>query len=319
MRRNIAFIFASFVMSLSLVMAALPVPAVADAGHGQKDMKQAKSDSEMMKTMMRDAPMLHILHLAGEESVLAQQMTMYALLIAFGVDRQDNLTRLRAARETFERVRVGLRVGDEALGLPETTRPEILVSLAKLDGVWPRFDAVVRGILKSGDVQADQVAALAALNPKLIDALDEMVSAYEYYAYGGQYFSVLLTTIALAESQQMLIPKMATEYLLSAYGHEAAKNRAGLAKTHSEFARALKGLMEGDPELRVLPAPTPEIEIGYIAIQKLWAEFQPLMQRAAELGQGDRESAARVADRVLPMTERFHEVFHETVSLYHQL
>ncbi len=42
MRRNIAFIFASFVMSLSLVMAALPVPAVADAGHGQKDMKQAK-------------------------------------------------------------------------------------------------------------------------------------------------------------------------------------------------------------------------------------------------------------------------------------
>ncbi len=317
-------LFAAF---LVFAVATVPLRAVADAGHSkmhpgpkQGAAVEKRNAKEMkMQEMVQKAPRLHILHLAGEQSMYAQQMSMYALLAALRVEPRENLARLRAVRDTFERVRIGLRAGDDGLGLPATTESGILVHLDSVDGLWSQLDPVVEEVLESGKVREDQIESFATLIPQLHEALDKIIASYEYYAYGGRRFSILLSTIAVAEGQQTRIPKMTTEFLFSAYGHEVAKNKRKLSDTYTEFDRALKGLMEGDPDLRVLAAPTEEIKVGYQTVQQLWQRFQPLMNGDLGSGKGDRQAIAQLAQRVLPLADEFHEVFHETLNLYHDL
>lgn len=312
-----------------LLFAAVTVPLRADAGPGHSKMHpkgedagapQAQDAKEMsMQDMVKNAPELHVLHMAGEQSMRAQRISMYALLVALHIEPKENLARLREVRETFERIRIGLRAGDDHLGLPATTESAILVHLDNVDGVWAQLDPLVKDVLASGKARKDQIEAFATLIPRLNASLEKMIASYEYYSYEGRRFSVLLSTFSVAESQQRRIPQMASALLLSAYGHEVEKNKKELKATYQEFERALKGLIEGDPELKTLAAPTEEIRMGYHAVEQLWQEFQPLLAKDFGSADDNREAVAQLAQRVLPLTEKFHEAFDATVNLYHAL
>jgi hypothetical protein len=121
-------------------------------------------------------------------------------------------------------------------------------------GFWSWLDAIVKDVLGSGKVRKDHVKAFAALMPRLPAALAKMTGSDEYYAFRGRRFSVRLSTFAVVESQQTRIPKMTTALMFSGFSHELERYKKQPTATYAEFDCALKGLMLGDPELRVLAA-----------------------------------------------------------------
>jgi hypothetical protein len=94
---------------------------------------------------------------------------------------------------------------------------------------------------------------------------------------------------------------MSREFLLIAYGHEVEKNRRGLRESIAQFDRILDGLISGNTELLLVPAPSAEIKAQLRKVARIWDEFLPVLTTAAKGGEIDRESIARMASTNEPL------------------
>jgi len=88
-----------------------------------------------------------VINLSGKQRMLTQKMSKEVLLVALDVNKDENLTNLRATRDLFDKTLVGLRDGDEELGLPHTKKPKILKALKKVEDLWEEFDVAYLKLL----------------------------------------------------------------------------------------------------------------------------------------------------------------------------
>lgn len=252
----------------------------------------------------------HAVHLSGEQSALMQMMSADLLLAGMGNEPNKRLENLKKYRAEFARRLRALRRGDPALFLPAATQPEVLQSLTDVDALWPRFDAVLGKSLDAGAVSASEVDAVGLLSEPLLDAMERMATAFEAEASKGQLHSVLGRAVHFGERGHMLSQKMTTELLFIAYGGEAQKQRKELAQARAQFDGILKGLMDGDGNLRLLPAPTPEIRLALRNVQRAWDEFQPIVTSVAQGGEIAADDLSSVADASLALSEAIEEAVH---------
>ncbi len=257
----------------------------------------------------------HIVNLAGMQRMLTQKMSKEAFLVALGIDREDNLQKLAESRNLFDRMLKGLRHGDALLGLPETTEPEVLDRLSKVEELWPLLHSAIRTSLASGKVSAYEVETIAELNLPLLNAMDETVSAYERVAEKGALVSVLTVAINLAGRQRMLTQKMSKEVFSIAYGLDERANRRNLADSIALFDDTLQGLIYGDNDLGLLPAPTAEIKAQLSKVEGLWDAFRPLLDPLARGGIPGSDTVAQVARQNLPLLEEMNKA----VVMYERL
>ncbi len=224
----------------------------------------------------------HAVRMAGLQRTLAQQIGKEAVLLALGVDEENNLKRLANSHEMFVRISKGLRSGDEELGLTAITDPELLRHIARVDQLWTSVDQLLTNGLKTGKMSADEVVAVAELSEPLYSVVDELVKALRLEAQKHMIvFSINLLAIDYSTRQSMLSQKLAKEFLLVAYGHSVEKNRKALARSSSHFDRVLKGLLEGDLQLRLRQAPTPEIRIELQKAMQIWGSVIPIVEGVA--------------------------------------
>jgi hypothetical protein len=256
-----------------------------------------------------------VINLAGMQRMLTQKMSKESVLVALGIDREQNLKSLEETRTLFALTLRGLRQGDAALGLPETTEPEILEDLSKVEALWPTFEKTIRSSVKGGQVSEDQLATIALLNEPLLQAMDQAVQSYEDAATRGELRSVLAVAVNVSGRQRMLTQKMTKEFLLIAYDHEAKKNRDSLKQTYRLFDKTLNGLLNGDPELRLLPAPTPELKVQLRKVQRLWDEFLPALKSVMKGGQPTDKTIAFVVLNNLPLLKEMNKA----VLMYERL
>jgi hypothetical protein len=253
--------------------------------------------------------------MAGETRVMAQNMVMEVLLAALGSETERRLQELKDVRARCAAILRSLRHGDESLALAATTNPKVLENLDKVDYFWTKFDAVIQASTDVGLVTAEQVRTVATVSQPLVNAMDKMVASYEYFAYGGRTFSVLSRTVSAAEAQGALVHRMTREYLLVVYGHEVGRNRIRLAESTALFDRTLKGLISGDTELQVLPAPSQALKEQFKAVRSVWDEYLPLVTGATGSAGANPEKLERVARQ----GRRLAAEVSAAVELYHKL
>ncbi|MDH3792543.1 MAG: type IV pili methyl-accepting chemotaxis transducer N-terminal domain-containing protein, partial [Rhodospirillales bacterium] len=194
--------------------------------------------------------------LAQGQAVLAEKMSKELVLVALEVDTERNLKNLESSRALFERTLKGLRDGDAGLGLPRSTSRDFIDNLGKAGELWLVYDAAIRTSFASGRITADQVGTVADLTAPITAAMDSAVAVLESETSEGRLVSLLDATIELAGRQRLLTQKMSREFLLIAYGHEVDKNRRQLKESIAQFDRTLDGLISGNTELRLVPAPS---------------------------------------------------------------
>ncbi len=240
---------------------------------------------------------------AQNQLVLAEKMGKELVLIALDVDTERSLKNLESSRAQFERTLKGLRDGDAGLGLPGSTNRDFIDNLGKAGELWLVYDATIRASFRSGRITADQVGTVADLTAPITAAMESAVAVLERESSEGRLVSLLDATIELAGRQRLLTQKMSREFLLIAYGHEVEKNRSQLKESIAQFDRTLDGLISGNTELHLVPAPSAEIKAQMRKVARIWDAFLPILANAAKGGEIDRDTIARMASTNEPLLE----------------
>lgn len=266
-------------------------------------------------TAQRQDPRQRMIALAESQTMLAQKMSKELLLIALGIDKKRNRGNLRASRALFERTLKALRDGDDELGSPGSRNPDFLEGLSKVGELWLLYDATIDRSAASNAITEDQVGTLDDLGRPIAEAVADAVEILHEEARQAGLVSMLGTTIRLAAHQLALTQQMSKEFLLIAYGHETRKNRKALSDTMALFDRTLEGLINGDPELRLLPAPSPDLRAQLRMAGRMWDDFRPLLSAAArgdKIDHGDIEQVAK-------MNLNLFDAINTAMSMYEAL
>ena len=242
------------------------------------------------------------INLAGKQRMLTQKMSKEALLIALEIDKENNLANLKKTRDLFDKTLKGLADGDKDLGLAKTKKPKIRKQLKKIGKLWKGFDAAVSNIISQGSVSKSDVETIAKLNLPLLKQMNKGVKFYESAAAGSGVNQALAKAINLSGRQRMLTQKMSKEFYLVAYGHQADANKADLAKTVGLFDKTLNGLIDGDAQVGLSPAPSAELKAQLNKVKSMWGSFR----KNVEAGPTD-SSKQEVATNNLPLLKEMNK------------
>jgi nitrate/nitrite-specific signal transduction histidine kinase len=210
----------------------------------------------------------NVINLAGKQRMLTQKMSKEALFVAKGIDTEANKANLAKTVALFDKTLKGLIGGDESLGLPKTTNPEIVEQLNVVVKLWGPFKASI----EKGDLEA-----ISKQNIPLLKNMNKAVQMYAK-ASGSKLYPAMAQTINLAGRQRMLTQKMTKELLLAANGIDTDANKANAKKTFELFKTTLADL--------TAKAPNDEIKAQLGVVKTLMDEYQPIIES------GDTSEAA---------------------------
>ena len=247
--------------------------------------------------------------------MLAVRMASEAVLGAMEIDKEINLGKLSKTRELFARTLKGLRAGDNELGLPVVSEREVLERLTQVESIWQHFDGTIGQALKAGAVTEREVQAIARINPQLLEAIDQAVGAYVRFIFHGETFTLHTRLLDAAGKQRMRAQQVLRDFLLVAYGHDAAQHRELLSQSFALYDRNLNGLIHGDADLGLVPAPRPEIGAQLQKVERLWSELRPLVAAVAAGG----AAAPATIKQAARLTEHLVRTMNGAVLMYENL
>jgi hypothetical protein len=211
----------------------------------------------------------------------------------------------------FDRTLKGLQKGDPDLKLPPTTDKRTLRQLEKVESLWEEYRKTIQKAVDSGAVAPDQVGDVHRLSGPLLEEMNKAVKLYEGQAGKSALKASkgLAVAINLSGKQRMLSQKMSKEFFLVALGHEVSENKLNLIETISLFDRTLVGLRQGDAALDLEPTADPAVIEQLAIVEKLWADFKPLVSSAADAATTTipAESVQTVAKTNVPLLKAMNE------------
>ena len=120
------------------------------------------------------------------------------------------------------------------------------------------------------------------------------------------------TVINLSGKQRMLTQKMSKEVMLIAVDIDKQSNLKNLAATSSLFDKTIKGLRNGDADLKLPPTTSPKILRQLDRVDKLWADFYPVVQNVVSNGAATAEDVAAISTKNLKLLKQMNK----TVGAY---
>ncbi len=111
----------------------------------------------------------------------------------------------------------------------------------------------------------------------------------------------------LSGKQRMLTQKMSKEIVLIAMGHETAANVKNLQATANLFDKTLKGLRNGNAELKLVSTSNSRILRQLDKVDAIWVEFQPVVQTIIDQGSASADQVAVVAEKNLPLLKQMNK------------
>lgn len=139
-------------------------------------------EKDAKKGGLKAAPGLaSTINLAGKQRMLSQKMSKEFLLIAYGHEVEDNKLALLETYSLFETTLIGLKDGDENMGLPGTKTQLIRDQLDTVNGLWVSFKPLVvdAANYKTTEIKAAQITELAQTNLPLLKEMNKAVGMYE--------------------------------------------------------------------------------------------------------------------------------------------
>ncbi len=251
-----------------------------------------------------------VLNLSGKQRMLSQKMSKEVMLVALGVDLDQNLKNLIATSTLFDETLKGLRNGSDSLRLPPTSSKRILRQLDKIDALWSKFYPEIRTVIDNRSVSKQQVMAIANNNLPLLKEMNKAVGLYEKDAQKGGLKSDpgLASSLNLSGKQRMLTQKMSKEFLLVAYGEDVANNKLNLLETYTLFERTLNGLLDGDQTLGLPGTKQQNIRKQLAVVSDLWKGFKPLVAKGSEEGSDiSKDMIVKLATSNLPLLKEMNK------------
>ncbi len=252
-----------------------------------------------------------VINLSGKQRMLTQKMSKEILLIAKGVNTDQNKENLEKTAGLFDKTLKGLIHGDKDLKLATNENPKIIKQLEKVTSLWGGFRENVDAVL-GGDTSNAVLEKVAKENLPLLKNMNRAVRMFENDAkqMGGKSLDPgMATTLNLSGKQRMLTQKMTKELLLLANGIEPDKNRRNLKKTTSLFERSLKGLQVGDKDLGLPGTENPDISEQLELVEELWSDYKSVLGAVISDASNTvpKETLAKAAKMNLPLLREMNK------------
>lgn len=147
----------------------------------------------------------NVINLAGAQRMLSLKISKEALLVV-GVQGGASAEKMIASASRYRRVLRGLRHGDNELGIPPTSDPEILRALTVVEKNWGPFAGAVERLANERDPEAARRAAavVAATNESLLAQSDRVVKMLEGEASSKARANLRTQYVILAGLQILL-------------------------------------------------------------------------------------------------------------------
>ena len=125
----------------------------------------------------------------------------------------------------------------------------------------------------------------------------------------------LANAINLAGKQRMLTQKMSKESLLIFIGIEPQKSANALKESYTLFDKTLKGLINGDETLKLIPSNNKEVDKKLMEVKKLWEPFYKEIQGVATFKNLTDKTFEYIDKNNIPLLKKMNEA----VVLYTKL
>lgn len=185
-----------------------------------------------------------IINLSGKQRMLTQQISKELLLIAASSEIKafnttDLYSDLLESTELFEQTLIGLRDGDEEMGLKPVKSDIIRGKLLVAMKMWQQFKPNIDHILTTSDTKGYIEVAAQAL--PILNEMNSTVQLIQKEAIieSGQIDGIIIN---YAGRERMLIQKMAKEALLI---YLSSENRDNLFRSMWMFEETIRALVNG--------------------------------------------------------------------------
>jgi hypothetical protein len=252
-------------------------------------------------------------NIAGRQRMLSQRISRFSCYVYAGIDPEEHMGRLQDAKELFETSQLALRHGNTEMKLPPEENFLVREELNTVNDHWQKFVVHLNEAIEMNTVDEESIHHIDIDGLILLEKGDSLVRRISR-VYGEQLpdISIIMgVTMDLAGRQRMLTQKAAKEGCLIEAGVNVEENRQRLAETIRVFSGTLDALISGFPGM-VLPAPTPEIESGLIALKANWVGAHDVFALLAD-GQPITDGQRSLIDA--GMEQMLHDM-NEVVKLY---
>ncbi len=261
-----------------------------------------------------DKELATTINLAGKQRMLIQKMTKEALLIHIGLDKEKSIENLKESSSLFDKTLKGLINGDKSLSLVKIENKDISKQLDVVNRLWRPFYREIKKILSN---RADE-SSYEFLEKNNMSLLKEMNRAVELYSSldreDGKF--KLANDINLAGKERMLTQRMAKDILAIKNNLNVQKYIKDFKESRSLFSKILKGLQNGDKDLKLVGTDIPNIVNQLKIVDKSWKDMQPILDNA--LKGKDIEKAIEMLDNLLIEMNRCVTLYTKSVNRYRQ-
>ena len=221
------------------------------------------------------------------QCMVAHRMVAEAVLVALDFERDSNVARLTRSRDQFDDALRRLSDGSSEIGARAAADPVITEQVDETTELWRSLERAIGDHIAAETVTAEHVENIAALGQSLHEAVGDLAEEMRH-SRAAEAHGMLSNAIETAVRAETLSQRMTKEFLFIAYGFRPDNNRFALRNTAEQFHLALLGLMQGDIDQRLLPAPTPEILAQLERVERYWQEeYRPLIDRAIDFEEID--------------------------------
>ena len=261
-----------------------------------------------------DKELATTINLSGKQRMLIQKMTKEALLIHIGLDKEKSIENLKESSSLFDKTLKGLINGDKSLSLVKIENKDISKQLDVVNRLWRPFYREIKKILSN---RADE-SSYEFLEKNNMSLLKEMNRAVELYSSldreDGKF--KLANDINLAGKERMLTQRMAKDILAIKNNLNVQKYIKDFKESRSLFSKILKGLQNGDKDLKLVGTDIPNIVNQLKIVDKSWKDMQPILDNA--LKGKDIEKAIEMLDNLLIEMNRCVTLYTKSVNRYRQ-
>ena len=117
---------------------------------------------------------LHIVNIAGRQRMLTQKMTKELLAFLY-LKMKDFEPKMKKSVKLFNDSLNGLIYGNEKMGLPKVTNPDIKAQLLKVSNIWKK----VKPFYAKNSLSKKELVLLLKVNPILLKEMDKAVKLIE--------------------------------------------------------------------------------------------------------------------------------------------
>jgi len=261
----------------------------------------ALSDKELAKSI----------DLAGKQRMLTQKMSKEAMLIKIGIDIDTSVKKIKESSALFDKTLKGLINGDKELGLVATKDKNIQRKLKEVQKEWEPFYQRIKSVYSFNNLTDDTFKYIEENNLKLLKKMNEAVGMYAKLGSSGNSKLKMANDINLAGKQRMLTQKIGKDLLFYQSELNAQKALKSLKSSISLFDKTMKGLKEGDKELKLNGTNLPKILKQLDITNKQWQKCKPLITKAIK----DVQNQA-ITSQTIDCLDKTKDEMNRAVGLY---